>query len=82
MDDWRLLREYVERGSESAFRELVRRHLDLVYGACRRELADPELAKEFQVRGSTRSGSIHSTTFISLEPSRRRKPATSCSGRP
>ena len=34
MDDRDLLREYVERQSEQAFTELVRRHVDLVV-ACR-----------------------------------------------
>jgi DNA-directed RNA polymerase specialized sigma24 family protein len=46
MDDWILLQEYVERRSESAFAELVRRHMPLVFGACLRELRSPDLAED------------------------------------
>jgi len=35
-DDATLLRDYAENGSEPAFAELVRRHVDLVYGAALR----------------------------------------------
>lgn len=35
-DDSALLRRYAEEGSEAAFAELVRRHVDLVYGAALR----------------------------------------------
>jgi RNA polymerase sigma factor (sigma-70 family) len=35
-DDARLLRRYAETGAEDAFRELVRRHVDLVFGAALR----------------------------------------------
>ena len=35
-DDTDLLRRYAEEGSEAAFTELVRRHVDLVYGAALR----------------------------------------------
>ena len=35
-DDASLLRSYADQGSEAAFAELVRRHLDLVYGAALR----------------------------------------------
>src|SRR3954470_13891630 len=35
-DDAALLRRYAEDGSEPAFTELVRRHVDLVYGAALR----------------------------------------------
>jgi RNA polymerase sigma factor (sigma-70 family) len=37
-DDAELLRRYAEEKSESAFAELVRRHVDLVYGAAWRRL--------------------------------------------
>ncbi len=46
MDDWQLLRDYVERGSEPAFRALVDRHLPLVHGAARRQIQSPELAED------------------------------------
>jgi hypothetical protein len=37
MNDWSLLRQYVERRSEAAFESLVRRHLDMVYSAAWRQ---------------------------------------------
>lgn len=46
-DDATLLRSYADQGSEAAFAELVRRHLDLVYGAAlRRTGGDPHRAKD------------------------------------
>src|SRR5260370_287833 len=44
--DGRLLRRYVEQGSEMAFDALVRRHLHFVYATCLREVHDPELAQD------------------------------------
>ena len=46
MDDWKLIREYVERHSEQAFRSLVDRHVNLVHAAALRQVADPHLAEE------------------------------------
>lgn len=46
MEDFQLLREYVERGAESAFAEVVLRYTDLVYSAAIRQTGDPELAKD------------------------------------
>ncbi len=40
MDDTSLLREYVEKGSEPAFTQLVGQHLDLVYSAALRRVSD------------------------------------------
>jgi len=45
-DDIQLLRRYAEEGAEEAFRELVRRHIDLVYAAARRTLGDAHLAED------------------------------------
>lgn len=45
-DDIELLRRYAEEGSEEAFRELVSRHIDLVYSAARRTLSDGHLAED------------------------------------
>ena len=39
--DWELLERYLSGGEEGAFRELVGRHVDLVYGAARRMLGGP-----------------------------------------
>ena len=46
MNDWSLLRQYVERRSEAAFESLVRRHLDMVYSAAWRQAGDASLAEE------------------------------------
>ncbi len=46
MDDMQLVREYATRQSESAFEALVARHVNLVYSAARRQVADPHLAEE------------------------------------
>src|SRR6185436_11127220 len=46
MNDWSLLREYLERRSEPAFEMLVRRHLDMVYSAALRQVGDPPLAED------------------------------------
>ena len=46
-DDARLLREYAEQRDESAFTELVARHVDLVYSVARRRVAgDTHLAED------------------------------------
>jgi RNA polymerase sigma factor (sigma-70 family) len=46
-DDGALLREYAQSGSEDAFAELVRRHLDLVYSTALRALnGNQDLAKD------------------------------------
>jgi RNA polymerase sigma factor (sigma-70 family) len=47
MDDTLLLRDYVEKGSEPAFTQLVAQHLDLVYSAALRRVGgDPHRAQE------------------------------------
>lgn len=45
-DDAALLRSYAEEGSDAAFTELVRRHVDLVYGAALRRTGDPHRAAD------------------------------------
>lgn len=46
-DDAQLLREFAETGAEAAFAELVRRHVDLVHSAARRQVAgDTHRAEE------------------------------------
>jgi RNA polymerase sigma factor (sigma-70 family) len=46
LSDQELLREYAQKGSESAFAMLVQRHVDLVYSAARRMVVDPHLAQD------------------------------------
>src|SRR5882724_10348135 len=46
-DDATLLRQYTENGSEAAFAEIVRRYVDLVYGAAmRRTGSDAHLSND------------------------------------
>ncbi len=53
--DQQLLRAYATRRSETAFTELVRRHVDLVYSAALRMLCDAHLAQD-----------VTQTTFVAL----------------
>jgi len=46
MEDMALLRDYALNQSESAFAELVNRHVGLVYSAALRQLHDPHLAED------------------------------------
>lgn len=46
MSDRELLREFLDRGSESAFQLLAQRHVDLVYATALRRLGDAGLAEE------------------------------------
>src|SRR5688572_13456435 len=46
MNDRELLCEYVEKRSESAFAELVARHINLVYSAALRLVQDAHLARD------------------------------------
>jgi RNA polymerase sigma factor (sigma-70 family) len=55
MDDHELLQEYIERRSESAFAELVSRHVNLVYSTAARVVRDGPLAQD-----------VAQTVFIAL----------------
>jgi RNA polymerase sigma factor (sigma-70 family) len=46
MTDHDLLRRYVQEDAQDAFGELVRRHVDLVYSAARRQVQSAQLAEE------------------------------------
>ncbi|HXJ57288.1 MAG TPA: sigma-70 family RNA polymerase sigma factor [Verrucomicrobiae bacterium] len=46
MNDRELLRDYLGKNSQDAFRELVERHLPMVYAAARRIVDDSQLAEE------------------------------------
>ena len=46
MQDWQLLREYVDHGSQDAFTGLVNQYANLVYSTCLREVHDPTLAED------------------------------------
>src|SRR4051794_18448972 len=46
MDDLELLRNYAIRGLETAFAELVKRHVDLVYATALRRVTNAHLAEE------------------------------------
>src|SRR5688572_14798088 len=46
VEDFALLREYVASQSETAFRTLVERHVDMVYATALRQVRDAHLAEE------------------------------------
>ena len=46
MDDRQLLREFAESGSEAAFTELARRHVNLVYSVAFRQMGNAHDAEE------------------------------------
>ena len=42
MDDWQLIEDYAQRGSEAAFRTLVERHIHLVRSSAFRQVNDAQ----------------------------------------
>lgn len=46
MSDWQLLSAYAREKSETAFAELVGKHMNLVYRACLRDLGNAQLAED------------------------------------
>src|SRR6185436_7804228 len=62
MDNRELLRQYVEHRSESAFTEIVSRHLNLVYATAFRLVGDSHLAQDVAqtvfIQRARRAGSI------------------------
>jgi RNA polymerase sigma factor (sigma-70 family) len=68
-DDMGLVREYAASRSESAFAELVKRHVNLVYSAALRRVGDPHLAEEVAqavfVILARKAGSLGAGTVLS-----------------
>src|SRR5262245_16857348 len=46
MTDMQLLQDYVETGSQEAFADIVRRHVDLVYSAALRQVRNSAMAED------------------------------------
>jgi RNA polymerase sigma factor (sigma-70 family) len=68
MGDWELLQAYAKDRSETAFTELVQRHLHWVYSAALRQLGDPHLAKDVAqsvfILLARKAGSLSSGTIL------------------
>jgi RNA polymerase sigma factor (sigma-70 family) len=67
MDDFALLKQYADSGSDEAFRELVKRHLATVYSAARRQVGQALAADVTQavfVLLARKAGSLRSNTIL------------------
>jgi RNA polymerase sigma factor (sigma-70 family) len=68
MEDLQLLREYAESGSERAFAELVRRHVDLVYSTARRLAREATVAEDVTqmvfIRLARKAGALRDGTVL------------------
>src|SRR5580700_6941969 len=69
MGDWELLQEYAKHRSESAFAELVQRHLNWVYSSALRQVSDSHLAKDVTqsvfILLARKAGQLRSGTIVS-----------------
>ncbi len=69
MTDWELVQEYAKSRSETAFAELVRRHLAWVYSVALRKVRQTQLAEEVAqsvfVLLARKAGKLHSGTILS-----------------
>src|ERR1043166_11144 len=68
MSDWELIQQYAKSHSESAFAELVRRHLSWVYSVAMRQVRQPQLAEDVAqsvfILLARKAGSFHSGTIL------------------
>jgi RNA polymerase sigma factor (sigma-70 family) len=68
MEDLQLLRQYAEDGSERAFAELVRRHVDLVYSTALRLVGEASLAEDVTqmvfIRLARKAASLRDGTIL------------------
>lgn len=46
MNDWKVLQEYIENGSEEAFGKIVSRYINAVFSTCLREVNDRQIAED------------------------------------
>src|SRR5438045_3603024 len=74
-NDLVLLREYADRGLQTAFAELVGRHVDLVYSSALRQVHDAHAAEDVtqavfillaQKAGQIRPGSVLSAWLLAV----------------
>ena len=68
LDDLELLRDYAEKGNETAFAKLVTRHLGFVYSSALRQVNNPDVAAEITQAVFTllaqKSGQISKDTLL------------------
>ena len=46
MNDWGLLRQFIDNNSQAAFAQLIDKHSKLVYWTCQRDVQDAQLAED------------------------------------
>jgi RNA polymerase sigma factor (sigma-70 family) len=67
MDDFALLKQYADSSSDEAFRELVLRHIAVVYSAARRQVGDTDAADVTQavfLLLARKAGTLRSNTIL------------------
>ena len=70
IEDRELIQDFVTRNSESAFQELVNRHVNLVHAAALRRVGDEQLAQEVTqavfILLARKAGSLRDGTVLCL----------------